>query len=78
MARSEPRPARKRWRLTFDGDGAGNVHVLTISKDDPGSINDAVAIIRGKLRGAMEAGGCRSVSFGVHVEGEACDHEVGP
>lgn len=68
-----PERARK-WRLVFEPPGPQQT--IAVAKGDPDSIDDAVRAIRSRLRAAMEAGGCRSVVIGVHVEGPACDHEV--
>jgi hypothetical protein len=67
---------KPRWRLTFDMDTPG-MKVVQVERGSGGGVDQAVALFRSCVRAAMEAGGCRTVMIGVHVEGAACDHEVG-
>lgn len=67
---------RKRWRLVFEA-GQVPISVVTIEGGDAAAVDEAVKVFKAKIRAAMELGGCRSVLVGVHVEGAACDHEVG-
>jgi hypothetical protein len=69
--------AKPRWRLTFNADDPQTMRVLKIGAADRGAVDEAVTLFRAAVRSAMDAGGCRTVMVGVHVEGEACDHEVG-
>lgn len=68
-----PERQQRRWRLVFDPPVGPPI---VVGKRDPGGVDAAMTAIRSRLRAAMEAGGCRSFVVGVHVEGEACDHEV--
>lgn len=77
MGLTKPRAGvRPRWRLTFDVDSP-QMKVVQIEKGSAGGVDQAVTLFRSCVRAAMEAGGCRTVMIGVHVEGEGCDHEVG-
>lgn len=69
-------PERKRWRLVFEV--GSDTRVLAVGKGDTRAADDAVAAFKSLVRDAMESDGCRSFVVGVHVEGAACDHEVGP
>lgn len=74
LAGARARGPERRWRLTFDVDGH-IVQTVAIGRDRR-DVDDAVLAFRAAVRNAMEKGGCRSFCIGVHVEGEACDHEV--
>lgn len=75
-AAGSPR-VRSRWRLTFEPERGGGMRVVQIGHRDTAAVDDAVALFKMCVRSAMEAGGCRTVMVGVHVEGADCDHEVG-
>jgi hypothetical protein len=66
-------PAR-RWALVLDM-GAEPRRVFTVrSAEKAGEVFEAV---RAALEELVKRGGCRSMVIGVHVEGPACDHELG-
>lgn len=69
--------ARARWRLTFNADDSQAMRVVQVARGDSAGVDEAVTLFRSAVRSAMEAGGCRTVLVGVHVEGAECDHEVG-
>lgn len=68
---------RRRVRLVFDAAGEAP-SVVKVDGNDHRAVSEALAVFRHKVRAAIEAGGCRSFLVGVHIEGDACDHEVGP
>lgn len=70
-------PARA-WRLVFEGGDPATMVTVSISRGAKlAAVDEVVAEFKRRVRAAMEAGGCRSFVVGVHVEGSACDHEVG-
>lgn len=69
-----PSSPGRRWQLVLDAAGsAPQVFVIRDAKD----ADEVMIAVRAGVRDLMSRGGCRSMTIAVHVEGSACDHELG-